>query len=553
MAFVAMFLVIAGWFFVFSQLRVGGPVYQKLSDSYVLSNDAEPPALFIVEAYLALSQAAAATDSETIASLKSFAAEQRQTFEERYKFWQGPTLDAPIRRLLNGAVHDEAEKIFVLAASDLFPALEKGDRQGAHAAFQQIARAYERHHAAVVELIKLIDADHASIEAGAAATVTWMEVLVGAVVAISILAIGFAGWAVRRSILVPLKNIEGSVTRLGAGDTANPVPEQGRSDELGPLARALEGWRGALIAEDESRRANYEKSARSLREKDQTERRIVEFRASVAGLLQSVGHAVARMETTAASLKNNAANGRMLAGDVTSASQRAASSVQTVAAAAEQLSATVRQVSGQVRSAADTSNSAVKKTESLRAIVGQMGEASSKITGVVGLINDIAAKTNLLALNATIEAASAGEAGKGFAVVANEVKMLASQTATATDDIRGQVAAVQGAAHEASAAIADIAEAIANVDIFAGAIAAAVVQQGAATDEIARSIVVASQGSDQLAHSVKDVHKSTENTAGSAEDVDSVATELARLSETLNRSIESFLAGMDQQPERRAA
>ncbi len=553
MAFAAMLLVVVCWFYVFSQLRIGGPVYQRLSDSYVLSNDAEPPALFVVEAYVSLSQAATAMDKDVIARLRAATADQRRGFEERYSFWQGPALDPPLRRLLNGVVHDEAEKVFAIADRDFFPALEKGDRDGALASFKALTEAYERHHAAVLDLIKLIDADHSSIEAETAATASKMLWIVSGVVVLSVLVIGFAGWAVRRSILAPLQTIEASVKLLGAGDTSRPVPEQGRADELGPLARALEGWRGALIADGDSRRADNEKSILALRKKEETERRIAEFRNGVNGLLQNVSRAAARMELTAGSLKSNAANGRVLAGEVTSASQRAASSVQTVAAAAEQLSATVREVSGQVRSAADTSSNAVRKTDSLRSIVAQMGAASSKIAGVIGLINDIANKTNLLALNATIEAAGAGEAGKGFAVVANEVKSLANQTAAATGDIRSQVAAVQGAAGEASRAIQDIAELIHHVDVFAGAISAAVVQQGEATDEIARSIVVASQGSDQLASSVEEVHKSTESTAGSAEEVGSVASELARLSESLSRNIEGFLAGIDMEGARRVA
>ncbi len=72
-----------------------------------------------------------------------------------------------------------------------------------------------------------------------------------------------------------------------------------------------------------------------------------------------------------------------------------------------------------------------------------MAEAAQKIGEVVTLINAIAGQTNLLALNATIEAARAGEAGKGFAVVASEVKNLAMQTAKATEEIGGQVRAIQ--------------------------------------------------------------------------------------------------------------
>ncbi|MGQ7844032.1 methyl-accepting chemotaxis protein [Granulosicoccus sp. 3-233] len=80
-------------------------------------------------------------------------------------------------------------------------------------------------------------------------------------------------------------------------------------------------------------------------------------------------------------------------------------------------------------------------------IEDRLGSLNGSLDGVKQVSNDIqsvARLTNLLALNATIEAARAGEAGKGFAVVAGEVKLLASQTASAAGVIDSTISDVSG-------------------------------------------------------------------------------------------------------------
>jgi methyl-accepting chemotaxis protein len=201
------------------------------------------------------------------------------------------------------------------------------------------------------------------------------------------------------------------------------------------------------------------------------------------------------------------------------ASDRTASTVESVASAAEELVASVREIGRRVHEASEVSTNAVRQSARANDIIGGLSASADRIGQVVGLINSVASQTNLLALNATIEAARAGEAGKGFAVVASEVKALASQTAKATQEISGQIAAVQSATSGVISAIQDINDIITTISETSSAIAAAVEEQGAVTQEISSNMQVAAKEVSTVSRNMSEIAQATKAAAQSARKV----------------------------------
>lgn len=78
---------------------------------------------------------------------------------------------------------------------------------------------------------------------------------------------------------------------------------------------------------------------------------------------------------------------------------------------------------------------AAESLSEVHADISSLRSQIDRVADVAQQISDIARQSNLLALNATIEAARAGEAGRGFAMVAGDIKALATQTSSATEEI----------------------------------------------------------------------------------------------------------------------
>ncbi len=188
-----------------------------------------------------------------------------------------------------------------------------------------------------------------------------------------------------------------------------------------------------------------------------------------------------------------------------SASTQAASTVQTIAAAAEELNSSIQEIAESMARSRTSVEQAIDLTEQADKSTQELSNAAEQMSGIVGIIQDIANQINLLALNATIESARAGEAGKGFAVVASEVKNLATQVAQATDKISLEINGMQSVADDVVRSLGSIKESIGSIQQGVTGVASAIEEQSAVTSQMSSHMQTASVACSEVDNNLKDI------------------------------------------------
>jgi methyl-accepting chemotaxis protein len=271
---------------------------------------------------------------------------------------------------------------------------------------------------------------------------------------------------------------------------------------------------------------------------------IATFRSGMETLLMSFGDSAAAMKSTAVSLSTAANHSAQSATSAVAASNDASSGVKVAADATDELASSIAEIARQITQTNDVVRLAVEEAHSTDGEMTTLADSAQRIGDIVKLIQSIAEQTNLLALNATIEAARAGDAGRGFAVVASEVKSLAVQTAKATEEIVGQIFAVQGSTSSAVDSIRRITQRMHEIQHYTSGVAASVEQQNAATANISSNVASAARAAASVAQVLGEVAGAAAETHSSAEVVLGTSRSVETAMADLSRHIEAFLKGV---------
>lgn len=391
---------------------------------------------------------------------------------------------------------------------------------------------------------------------------------------ISIAGIAYAIFGVTR----PIGRISTAMRNLAAGDLDSQIPFEGRADEVGEMAAAVEVFRQAGIANKELERQAEEARIREGHQDAETRRRTAEEAEKLRFATATLGSGLKRLadgdisfqldepfaaeyETLRydfnASLKQlgstlssvlqsveNIDNGTREissgANDLSKRTEQQAAALEETAAALDEITVNVSTSSKrteEARTVAILANQNAAKSADVvsnaEEAMRRIEESSQQISNIIGVIDEIAFQTNLLALNAGVEAARAGDAGKGFAVVAQEVRELAQRSASAAKEIKGLI-------HNSSSEVDNGVKLVRDTGVALKAIGDYVSQINQLMDAIATSAREQSTGLAEVNTAVNQMDQTTQQNAAMVEQSTAASAALAQEATRLRSLVSRF-------------
>ncbi|MDE8651684.1 methyl-accepting chemotaxis protein [Novosphingobium album (ex Liu et al. 2023)] len=548
-ALVIMAVVLTG--FVISQIRFGGPIQRKHALQDEMLADILPPPAFVVEPYLHATLIAddPASAGEELRALDAL----HQEFRDRQAYWRQTPMPPQVQARLD-RVLGKADAFWRAVDTRFTPAVRAGDGAAIRDIHRRILTPlYHQQHDEVVKLVEMSRAYSEAELASDRRVVFLCLAASGAIALLLVAALQLAAWLIQRRIVAPLGVASDAIGSLASGDYAIAIAGLDREDELGRMARSMDVFRRAGLAQRDFEQAQREVvealsvGLGKLAAKDLEFRLDQPFpesyeavRANFNQALDALMQALGTVRVGAAGVMASVVEIRAASDDLAIRNEQQAANLEETAAAMEMVTGRVDAASGSADEAQEAIAQAHRQATEGGEVVHRAIEAmaaieqsAQEISKIINVIDGIAFQTNLLALNAGVEAARAGDAGKGFAVVANEVRALAQRSADAAQDIKALILNSSTQVGAGVELVGQTGEKLTAIVAQVGAVHALVASMAASTDDQAQNL-------NQVNSAVREMDLTTQRNAAMVEQTTAATRRLEQEAMGLSQLVSTF-------------
>ncbi|WP_455721699.1 methyl-accepting chemotaxis protein [Agathobacter sp.] len=354
-------------------------------------------------------------------------------------------------------------------------------------------------------------------------------------------------------MIKPIKSLTDSIVTMASGDFTVDIKTKG-NDEITVMGRSMKDFAGSMrhMIND------IMKASETLQSQAESSTSVsggmYEASLTQSKTIENLNETVEQLSVSVQEIAESATSLAMVVSETRENSTKAEDEMNKTVDAAENGKVDMQKVG-------DAMATIQASINDLQQSIDEVGNASSEINKIVGMIGEIADETNLLALNASIEAARAGEAGRGFAVVAseiggladesnksvqkiqgliNEVTRLVAETVSKAEDSVGQITSSGELVHQAVGTFDSIYDNIMEASKMVNDMAASITQVESVATNVAAITEEQAASAEMISENAGNIANESQSITNDSEKVADTAKELADTSENLMTQIKSF-------------